>query len=89
MEFRQAGILEGDTLLAANGVAVPRSEKWHLGSYRVSLMKLKPGEDVKLVWTRPGTGKMDGVVKACTNEPRHLSLRDPIEWEPPPRPKQE
>jgi len=53
-EARRSGIQEGDSLLSAGQVAWSEGSLWKIGLERI------PGEQVGLVWVRPGAGRMEG-----------------------------
>ena len=67
-EIRQSGIQEGDSLLSVNGI--PWSSRADSALWRL-YVKLSPGDEVELVWLRPGIGRMAGRARALTNEGRN------------------
>lgn len=56
---RQCGIQEGDTLLSADGLAWSDASLWRLSLER------NPGDEIQVVWIRPGTGRMEGRIGLC------------------------
>ena len=66
---QQSGLQEGDTLVSLNGHAVTATTSPVL-PYHAEMLRLRPGDPVKMVWIRPGTGRMEGVFEA--GEPRPL-----------------
>lgn len=72
-----AGLLEGDTLVSINGV--PASLDVRSRHYPMALA-LEPGDDIAIVWIRPGTGRMTGTGQALENPPTHLAMQ--VSFEP-------
>jgi len=71
---RSAGLLEGDTVLSLDGVAV---EERPSSSFNLHRLEMQPGDEFKLVWIRPGTGRMEGVAVTMDNPPTHLQMTEP------------
>lgn len=90
-KLKQIGLLEGDRLLSINNVPLRPIENRDpvFDEYYSELLKLKPGDEVKLVWIRPGVGRMDGTTKMLQNKEMDLNLPDAIPWEPPPKEEEE
>jgi hypothetical protein len=63
-DARDSGMQEGDKLLSING---DPWGNWDTPSYSRLYLGLKPGDSVKLVWLRPGVGRMEGVAIALEN----------------------
>lgn len=82
--LKESGLLEGDTILSIDGVP------WEASSVKsgrfLKLLGLEAGGEVKLIWIRPGTGRMEGMLKAMANPPSHLEIEDALPWVPPPPP---
>lgn len=68
-EVATSGIQEGDTLVSIAGNSVERVNN-QLSPWQVEALRHKPGDKVKLVWIRPGTGRMSG----------EAVLQPPREW---------
>lgn len=66
---RSIGILEGDTLVSIAGSAVSFSGS-QASPWSTESLRWKPGDIVKLIWIRPGTGRMEG----------ELALDPPTPW---------
>lgn len=64
---RSSGIQEGDTLISIAGASVKSPSEDRVPEWSVKRLSAKPGTDAKLIWIRPGTGRMEGV----------LTLREP------------
>jgi len=65
-----AGIQEGDTILSINGKPV-KPPQGGTSPASSMVLKLQPGQDVELVWIRPGTGRMTG--KARSQAPSQMT----------------
>lgn len=81
-EARQAGVLEGDTLLAVSGLAVELegpAMSPHLDMYR----RHKAGDEIELVWIRPGVGRMSGKLRALSNDGSYLDVPSSVDWDLP------
>jgi hypothetical protein len=79
-----SGLLEGDKILILGGA---RWEGSGQNSEQVLMRwRLKPDTEALIVWIRPGTGRMEGKVKALANPPIHLALSDFLPWKEPPPP---
>lgn len=74
--LRDAGILEGDKILAINNNSYPAQGP--------ELLKINEGEDISITVIRPGTGKIEKKVKTMKNNTAFLEYSDAISWEPPP-----
>ena len=64
---KTTGILEGDTIVSINGVPWAWNDGVYLGQQNALRLSLKPGDELRIVWIRPGTGRMDGVCLAVAN----------------------
>ena len=64
----ESGIQEGDTLLSINGQTIERSSQGTSPSENEAL-NLRAGDEVSLVWIRPGDGRMDGRAQAVAPLP--------------------
>jgi hypothetical protein len=68
---RASGILEGDTILTIDGAAVdPPLED--VSEWALRALTKIPGDNLKVVWIRPGTGKMEGTLVA--QKPTHPTI---------------
>lgn len=77
---REAGLAEGDTPLMIDDVRLEASPEmqWTYPFYR-KLASLKPGDEYRLTWLRPGTsGTQQGVLRTIPNPPSHLQFPDSI-----------
>ena len=63
----KAGLLEGDTLISIDETPVPATPEAHMAWSREKF-DWEPGQVVKLIWIRPGTGRMTAEVKLINNE---------------------
>lgn len=86
-DLRKAGLLEGDKLLSINGMGFTPGPAI-TSAHWIQLLKLQVGDEVNLVWIRPGAGRMEGIVKAYPNGPMPIPLADSLEWKDPPPPRQ-
>lgn len=75
---RASGLLEGDHLVSVDGTPILFGEGWMLSEHYAKLLALKPGDEVKLTWIRPGTGKLEGTVACGANPPTHMLLPDAV-----------
>jgi len=75
-ESRKSGIIEGDHLVSLDGLPIKYGKDFSKSPHLRKLLKLKPGDEVTLVWIRPGTGRMEGKLTCLENPPIHLSLPD-------------
>jgi hypothetical protein len=64
---RASGIQEGDKLISVNGRSV-KPDANGISEMSSEALSLKPGSPIKLIWIRPGTGRMDG--SAVATDPR-------------------
>lgn len=76
----QCQIQEGDTLLSVDGHALTRNRDG-ISPSLIRLLNAKPGEAVRLVWIRPGTGRMEAAVKLLEPHP----IPDVQQFRPKPR----
>lgn len=60
-ESRACGIQEGDTVVSIAGSAVARPNN-QLSPWEIEALQHQPGEKVRVVWIRPGSGRMEGEV---------------------------
>lgn len=58
-QVRPTGILEGDTLVSIAGAGI-KSSGSQPSPWAAECLKHKPGDVVKLIWIRPGQGRMEG-----------------------------
>ncbi len=65
--LRKAGPVEGDRLLSVNGTPWPIGGAWHLAPRHALILALEPGQELSLVWIRPGAGRMEGKALALPN----------------------
>jgi len=63
---RVSGIQEGDTILNIDGKTVDTANGT-LSEYRMASLGFSVGQEVKVVWIRPGTGRMEGVIRLIPN----------------------
>ncbi|MCA3010119.1 MAG: hypothetical protein INH34_17235 [Phycisphaerales bacterium] len=61
---RASGMQEGDTLVSLGGVAVKPPTPERLSAWDTQRLKVRPGDDVKAIWIRPGVGRKEGLLKA-------------------------
>lgn len=78
--IRLAGILEGDKLIAIDGINYSQGMP--------ELLKLKEGQQVLISVVRPGVGKIDKIVKTMENKPTYLEYSDAIVWKDLPQPNE-
>jgi hypothetical protein len=64
-----AGLLEGDTLISIGGRSV--TPKDFNSPHYFSLLNASEGDEVDVVWIRPGTGRMSGKIRLGPNPPIH------------------
>lgn len=76
---REAGMQEGDKVLSINGHAVEAPPggmaPWHAES-----LQMKVGDEVDVVWIRPGAGRMQGKVKMQPNRVLSPSIPSLVQW---------
>jgi hypothetical protein len=60
----EAGIQEGDTLVSVNGHSVTTNTGQYTSAFDGELLRLREGDEVRLIWIRPGTGRMEGISTA-------------------------
>lgn len=75
-ETRNSGLLEGDTVVSVAGSPVLKRDGFLRSPHYRKVIKMKPGDEVTVVWIRPGTGRMEGKVTCLPNPPTHLELPD-------------
>jgi hypothetical protein len=75
---RAAGLLEGDHLISISCTPILYGQGWMQSEHYAKLLALKPGDEVKLSWIRPGTGKLEGIVRCEANPPTHMLLPDAV-----------
>jgi hypothetical protein len=73
---RKSGIIEGDKLLSIDGAPITRGKDLAKSAHFHKLLTMKPGDEAKLVWIRPGTGRMEGSAVCLENPPSYLTLSD-------------
>lgn len=71
---RDAGLLEGDTILSINGAAI--DEDTLMSQHYKELLLLQPGDNAHVVWVRPGVGRMSADIVAIEN-PRRWEAYEP------------
>lgn len=64
---KPCGILEGDRIVSFAGSPVSLGEEWAQSAHYVKVLDLKPGDEIEIVWIRPGTGRMSGKAKLIPN----------------------
>lgn len=75
-----SGLVEGDTILSIDGQSVSTSPGWRVSSeHVVGRLSLSPGQQVKVIGIRPGTGRVSGTVKAIGNRRRYRKLSSLID----------
>jgi hypothetical protein len=67
---RASGLLEGDTLISLAGAEVKPPAEGRLAPWATTALTVRPGDDVKVIWIRPGAGRMEGVIKAASPPPK-------------------
>jgi hypothetical protein len=83
-EMTDAEIKEGDHLLQIDGAPVSHGpQDAATSSHHVRLLQAEPGRKVKVVWIRPGTGRMESTIAILPNTTTYLSLPDAVAWEKP------
>ena len=65
-EQRASGILEGDTLVSIDGKTV-HSDTGTMSEFTRAFLDIAAGQVIKLVWIRPGTGRMEGELNVLPN----------------------
>lgn len=75
---QECGIQEGDTLLSMGGKSVKPNGAGE-SPCSTDRLQLVPGNQVKFVWIRPGTGRMEGTTTARSPQPMSTapSIVDP------------
>lgn len=73
-DAKKSGILEGDRILSVAGVSVQVGAKSHLSAHHRVLLEHAVGDELQLVWIRPGTGRMEGLVKLQPNPQAQFDL---------------
>jgi hypothetical protein len=81
---RPCGIQEGDTLISIAGAGVKSPSEERVPEWSVKRLALKPGTDVKVIWIRPGSGRMEGMLtlgdpKPMTSAPSIVPKASPRE----------
>lgn len=71
----QSGLIEGDTVLSANGATYDKDQGFNSSWFGMRLA-LKPGEEVSVVAIRPGTGRVTAKVRAKPNPRTFANLED-------------
>lgn len=59
----QAGLQDGDLILAADHVRFAKGDDDPIGGFREHLLTLRPGDPVKIVWWREGEGVSETMVE--------------------------
>ncbi len=67
---RAAGLLEGDTIVSIDGHEYTLSPKSGLSQ---RLLSAKLGEEMLVIWVRPGKGQMRGMCRTVENDQRELT----------------
>ncbi|MFY9340840.1 MAG: hypothetical protein WAT39_00030 [Planctomycetota bacterium] len=80
-EARVSGLQEGDTVLTLNGAEVKPPNQKQCSPWQIARFTVRPGDDIKVVWIRPGTGRMEGTFKALPPQPmtKTPSILQPME----------
>lgn len=73
---RKSGMQEGDHLVSIDGAPVDKGANTLKSPHYRKMLKMKPGQEVTLVWIRPGTGRMEGKIVCLANPPKHIALPD-------------
>lgn len=79
---KSSGMLEGDTIVSIDGAAVTFGAKWLNSPHYVRLMKHKVGDEVPVIWIRPGTGRMEGKLRLSENKPTYMDI-EPVDLSSP------
>lgn len=78
---QKSGLQEGDTLMSIDGIPVAHGEEALRSPHHAHLLGLEPGQILRFVWIRPGTGRMAGSGECTSNPPTHLDMPDSIPWD--------
>ncbi|MCA8969818.1 MAG: hypothetical protein KDC95_08550 [Planctomycetes bacterium] len=62
--FDGEALLEGDEVLSIGDVPVRPGERFFYSPHWRRLLELEVGDRVRIVWLRPGTGRMEGLLRA-------------------------
>jgi hypothetical protein len=65
---RSSGIIEGDTVISIDGKSVDPQGAF-MSDYKMSFLGYAVDQEVKVIWIRPGTGRMEGNIKMIPNSP--------------------
>lgn len=65
---RSCGIIEGDRLLSVADQPIQAGDAWSTSPHFRVFLGAKPGDAIKLVWIRPGTGRMEGNIAAVATD---------------------
>lgn len=71
---RACGIQEGDTLMTVAGKSFVRGEKWFNSPHYQVLLRNQPGQEVELIWIRPGAGRMSGRLQLMASDRAALEM---------------
>jgi hypothetical protein len=64
---RGSGIKEGDKIVSIANAPVLIGAKWMQSLHYLRLLQLQADTQVRLVWTRPGTGQREGLLTLVAN----------------------
>lgn len=79
---RDAGLLEGDRILSVDGALWSKPGDTLRAPRFARLSTAKPGDQLKLVWIRPGVGRMEGDLEVVPNR-RLPEIEPSVSWESP------
>lgn len=82
-EARASGLQEGDTILTIAGASLEAPSSAQVSEWRSKMLDVQVGEVVKVIWVRPGTGRMEGDLVMQPNRP-FPEEADPMDMKPPP-----
>jgi hypothetical protein len=78
-EARKSGLQEGDKIVSLGGHTMD-STGGGPSPWQVAAMKHSPGDELPVVWIRPGVGRMDGKLTLQPNGPLPHSLPSLVNW---------
>jgi hypothetical protein len=76
---RGSGIEEGDKIVSIANAPVLIGAKWMQSPHYLRLLQLQADTQVRLVWTRPGTGRSEGLLTLVANPLTFLGFPGGIE----------
>ena len=73
-----SGITEGDRLVSIDGIPFPGEKKYWLSKHYQPYLTKNPGDTCRIVWIRPGKGRMEGTVELVRNDAEKVfqAMRD-------------